>query len=86
MDEVLTTTLLVVEKEVAISTKLPSVLNVTGEDIQMLLEAQYHISAKNCGKSMEPYVRKRCTTGKLSVVRSVFELISGHRIYATYSR
>ncbi len=47
----------------ATSTKLPSILNPTEEDIQMLLSAQCHIGAKNCDKSMEPYVWKRRPDG-----------------------
>src|ERR1700761_4956507 len=47
------------------SSKLPSVLSATEEDIQMLLAAQCHIGTKNCDKSMEPYVWKRRPDGML---------------------
>lgn len=42
---------------------LPSVLNATEEDIQLLLAAQCHIGSKNCEKAMEPYVWKRRADG-----------------------
>lgn len=45
------------------SSKLPSVLNATEEDIKLLLAAQCHIGAKNCEKHMEPYVFKRRSDG-----------------------
>ncbi|KAH8116608.1 ribosomal protein S2 [Phellopilus nigrolimitatus] len=45
------------------STKLPSVLSATDEEIQLLLSAQCHIGAKNCDKHMEPYVWKRRPDG-----------------------
>jgi len=45
------------------SSKLPSVLNATEEDIQLLLAAQSHIGTKNCEKHMEPYVWKRRPDG-----------------------
>ncbi|GJJ06192.1 structural constituent of ribosome [Clathrus columnatus] len=38
------------------SSKLPSILNATDEDIRMLLAAKCHIGTKNCEKAMEPYV------------------------------
>ena len=45
------------------SSKLPSVLSATDEDIQLLLSAQAHIGTKNCTKGMEPYVFKRRADG-----------------------
>ena len=46
------------------SSKLPSILNPTDEDIQLLLSAQVHIGTKNCDKAMEPYVFKRRADGE----------------------
>lgn len=45
------------------STKLPSVLSATEDEIQLLLAAQCHIGSKNCDKHMEPYVWKRRPDG-----------------------
>jgi small subunit ribosomal protein SAe len=45
------------------SSKLPSVLSATDEEIQLLLAAQCHIGTKNCDKQMEPYVWKRRVDG-----------------------
>lgn len=45
------------------SSKLPSVLNATEEDIQLMLAAQCHIGTKNCDKQMESYVWKRRADG-----------------------
>ncbi|KAI0682532.1 ribosomal protein S2, flavodoxin-like domain-containing protein [Cytidiella melzeri] len=45
------------------SSKLPSVLAATDEEIQLLLAAQSHIGTKNCDKQMEPYVWKRRADG-----------------------
>jgi small subunit ribosomal protein SAe len=45
------------------SSKLPSVLSATDEEIQLLLSAQCHIGGKNCDKQMEPYVWKRRSDG-----------------------
>jgi len=45
------------------SSKLPSVLSATDEEIQLLLAAQCHIGTKNCDKQMEPYVWKRRIDG-----------------------
>jgi ribosomal protein S2 len=47
------------------TSKLPSVLSATEEDIQLLLAAQCHIGTKNCDKHMEPYVWKRRPDGEL---------------------
>ena|SRR6266566_3634663 len=46
------------------SSKLPSILSATEEDIQLLLAAQCHVGTKNCDKKMEPYVWKRRTDGE----------------------
>ncbi|TFK74283.1 40S ribosomal protein S0 [Pluteus cervinus] len=45
------------------TSKLPSVLSATEDDIQLLLSAQCHIGTKNCDKQMEPYVWKRRADG-----------------------
>lgn len=45
------------------SSKLPSVLSASDEDIQLLLAAQAHIGTKNCEKHMQPYVWKRRADG-----------------------
>ncbi|KAF8504108.1 ribosomal protein S2, flavodoxin-like domain-containing protein [Gautieria morchelliformis] len=45
------------------SSKLPSVLSATDEEIQLLLAAHCHIGTKNCEKHMEPYVWKRRADG-----------------------
>lgn len=45
------------------SSKLPSVLSATDEEIRLLLAAQCHIGMKNCDKQMEPYVYKRRIDG-----------------------
>lgn len=49
------------------SSKLPSVLSATEDDIQLLLSAQCHIGTKNCDKGMEPYVWKRRPDGKVHI-------------------
>ncbi|KAL1930635.1 hypothetical protein VTP01DRAFT_10797 [Rhizomucor pusillus] len=38
--------------------RVPAVLNITEQDLQMLLAAQCHLGAKNCTKRMKPYVHK----------------------------
>lgn len=48
---------------VNMSSKLPSVLSATDEEIQLLLAAQVHIGAKNCDKQMLSYVWKRRSDG-----------------------
>jgi len=45
------------------SSKLPSVLSATDEEIRLLLAAQCHIGSKNCDKQMQPYVWKRRADG-----------------------
>ena len=47
----------------AMSSKLPSVLSATDEEIQLLLSAQSHIGSKNCDKQMLSYVWKRRSDG-----------------------
>ena len=46
------------------SSKLPSVLAATDEEIQLLLAAQSHIGSKNCDKQMLSYVWKRRSDGQ----------------------
>ena len=46
------------------SSKLPSILSATDEEIQHLLAAQCHIGTKNCDKQMESYVFKRRIDGE----------------------
>jgi len=66
------------------SSKLPSVLSATEEDIQMLLAAQCHIGTKNCDKSMEPYVWKRRPDGihVLNIGKTWEKLVLAARIIA----
>jgi len=45
------------------SSKLPSVLSATDEEMRLLLAAQCHIGTKNCDKQMAPYVWKRRSDG-----------------------
>ncbi|KAI0250135.1 ribosomal protein S2, flavodoxin-like domain-containing protein [Lactifluus subvellereus] len=45
------------------SSKLPSILSATEEDIQLLLAAQCHLGTQNCDKQMETYVWKRRPDG-----------------------
>jgi small subunit ribosomal protein SAe len=45
------------------TSKLPSVLSATDEEIQLLLAAQCHIGSKNCDKQMASYVWKRRSDG-----------------------
>jgi len=45
------------------SSKLPSALSATEDDISLLLAAQCHIGARNCDKQMESYVWKRRADG-----------------------
>ena len=49
------------------SSKLPSILSATEEDIQLLLAAQCHVGTKNCDKKMEHYVWKRRVDGEHTV-------------------
>jgi hypothetical protein len=54
------------------SSKLPSILSATEEDIQLLLAAQCHVGTKNCDKKMEPYVWKRRVDGEHAVTNLTF--------------
>jgi small subunit ribosomal protein SAe len=50
------------------SSKLPSVLSATEEEIQMMLAANCHIGTKNCDKHMESYVWKRRVDGECYLI------------------
>lgn len=45
------------------ASKHPAALNMTPEDMSLLLAAQTHIGTKNCEKAMLPYVHKRRADG-----------------------
>lgn len=45
------------------SSNLPSVLNATSQDIEMLLAAQSHLGSKNLQVHMEPYLWKTRADG-----------------------
>ncbi|KAA1471861.1 ribosomal protein S2 [Dentipellis sp. KUC8613] len=66
------------------SSKLPSVLSATDEEIQMLLAAQCHIGTKNCDKQMEPYVWKRRADGihVINIGKTWEKLVFAARIIA----
>ncbi|KAF9510053.1 hypothetical protein BS47DRAFT_107264 [Hydnum rufescens UP504] len=66
------------------SSKLPSVLSATDEDIQLLLSAQAHIGTKNCDKQMQPYVWKRRADGIhiINIGKTWEKLILAARIIA----
>ncbi|KAJ2930244.1 hypothetical protein H1R20_g6830, partial [Candolleomyces eurysporus] len=66
------------------SSKLPSVLSATEDDIQLLLAAQCHIGTKNCDKQMEPYVWKRRADGIhiLNIGKTWEKLVLAARIIA----
>ncbi|KAI0047916.1 40S ribosomal protein S0 [Auriscalpium vulgare] len=66
------------------SSKLPSVLAPTEEEIQLLLAAQCHIGTKNCDKQMEPYVWKRRVDGIhiLNIGKTWEKLVFAARIIA----
>jgi small subunit ribosomal protein SAe len=66
------------------SSKLPSVLSATEEDIQLLLAAQSHIGTKNCEKHMLPYVWKRRADGIhiLNVGKTWEKIVLAARILA----
>jgi len=66
------------------SSKLPSVLSATDEDIQILLSAQAHIGTKNCDKQMQPYVWKRRADGIhiINIGKTWEKLILAARIIA----
>jgi small subunit ribosomal protein SAe len=66
------------------SSKLPSVLSATDEEIQLLLAAQCHIGTKNCDKQMIPYVWKRRSDGIhiLNIGKTWEKLVLAARIIA----
>jgi small subunit ribosomal protein SAe len=66
------------------SSKLPSVLAATDEEIQLLLAAQCHIGTKNCDKQMIPYVWKRRSDGIhiLNIGKTWEKLVLAARIIA----
>jgi len=66
------------------SSKLPSVLAATDEEIQLLLAAQCHIGTKNCDKQMEPYVWKRRVDGIhiLNIGKTWEKLVFAARVIA----
>ncbi|OJA15621.1 hypothetical protein AZE42_10321 [Rhizopogon vesiculosus] len=66
------------------SSKLPSVLSATDEEIQYLLAAQCHIGTKNCDKQMEPYVWKRRVDGIhiLNIGKTWEKLVFAARVIA----
>jgi len=66
------------------STKLPSVLSATDEEIQLLLAAQCHIGTKNCDKQMNPYVWKRRPDGihLINIGKTWEKLVLAARIIA----
>lgn len=66
------------------SSKLPSVLSATDEEIQLLLAAQCHIGTKNCDKQMESYVWKRRVDGIhiLNIGKTWEKLVLAARIIA----
>ncbi|KAK7677531.1 structural constituent of ribosome [Cerrena zonata] len=66
------------------SSKLPSVLAATDEEIQLLLAAQCHIGSKNCDKQMLPYVWKRRSDGihLLNIGKTWEKLVFAARIIA----
>jgi len=66
------------------SSKLPSVLSATDEEIQLLLAAQCHIGTKNCDKHMESYVWKRRGDGIhiLNIGKTWEKLVFAARVIA----
>ncbi|KAI0929901.1 structural constituent of ribosome [Taiwanofungus camphoratus] len=66
------------------SSKLPSVLSATDEEIQLLLAAQAHIGSKNCDKQMLPYVWKRRSDGLhiINIGKTWEKLVFAARIIA----
>ncbi|KII92718.1 hypothetical protein PLICRDRAFT_51082 [Plicaturopsis crispa FD-325 SS-3] len=66
------------------SSKLPSVLAATEEEIQLLLAAQCHIGTKNVDKQMIPYVWKRRADGihVLNIGKTWEKLVFAARIIA----
>jgi small subunit ribosomal protein SAe len=66
------------------SSKLPSVLSATEEEIQMMLAANCHIGTKNCDKQMESYVWKRRADGihVLNIGKTWEKIVLAARIIA----
>jgi len=66
------------------SSKLPSILSATDEEIQLLLAAQCHIGTKNCDKHMQPYVWKRRGDGVhiINIGKTWEKLVFAARIIA----
>ncbi|KAI9304876.1 ribosomal protein S2, flavodoxin-like domain-containing protein [Cunninghamella echinulata] len=65
--------------------RVPSVLNVTEEDLQLLLSAQCHLGAKNVTSHMTPYVYKRRADGVqlINLGKTWEKLILAARVIAT---
>lgn len=63
---------------------VPSVLEPTETDIQMMLAAACHIGSKNCEKAMEPYVWKRRNDGinLINIGKTWEKLVLAARIIA----
>lgn len=55
--------------------KSPPSLAATEEDIQLLLAAQCHLGAKNCDKTMLPYIWKRRADGQWLRARSIARFV-----------
>ena len=66
------------------SSKLPSVLNATEEDLNLLLAAQTHIGTKNVEKAMLPYIFKRRADGihLINLGKTYEKLVFAARILA----
>jgi small subunit ribosomal protein SAe len=66
------------------SSKLPSVLAATDEEIHLLLSAKCHIGTKNCDKQMNPYIWKRRSDGIhiLNIGKTWEKLVLAARIIA----
>lgn len=54
------------------TSKLPSVLSATDDEIRSLLAAKCHIGTKNCEKAMESYVWKRRQDGTSPFIHSKY--------------
>lgn len=65
--------------------RLPSILNASEEDIQLLLSAQSHIGTKNADINMLPYVYKRRPDGIhiINVGKTWEKMVFAARILAT---
>ncbi|CAO3638597.1 unnamed protein product [Mucor hiemalis] len=64
--------------------RVPSALNPTEEDIQLLLSAQCHIGAKNANTRMAPYIHKRRADGinLINIGKTWEKLILAARVIA----